>query len=242
MKKQEEWFKVWFNTPYYHILYKDRNYEEAEFFMKNLVSFLKLDTSNYILDLACGKGRHAVFLNQLGFKVMGVDLSEQSIKYAKQFESSTLQFKVQDMRNPFNEKFNAVFNLFTSFGFFEQDKEDIKILKNIKKALKPNGVAVIDFMNAEKVKNNLVSNETKTINNITFNLKRYISGKFIVKEISFFAENKKHTYYEKVKALNLNDINKYLQSVNFKIKHTFGDYQLNSFNQETSDRLILVVE
>lgn len=242
MKKQEEWFKVWFNTPYYHILYKDRNYEEAEFFMKNLVSFLKLDTSNYILDLACGKGRHAVFLNQLGFKVMGVDLSEQSIEYAKQFESSTLQFKVQDMRNPFNEKFNAVFNLFTSFGFFEQDKEDIKILKNIEKALKPNGVAVIDFMNAEKVKNNLVSNETKIIDNITFNLKRYISGKFIVKEISFFVENKKHTYYEKVKALNLNDINKYLQSVNFKIKHTFGDYQLNSFNQETSDRLIIIVE
>lgn len=239
---KKEWFRVWFNTPYYHILYKNRNFEEAEFFIKNLVSHLQLKQNSYILDLACGKGRHAFFLNKLGYKVLGVDLSEQSIQYAKQFENSKLEFAIQDMREPLYKKFDAIFNLFTSFGFFEEDSEDIKILKNIKEGLNKNGVAVIDFMNAEKVKNHLVIKETKVVDTITFNIKRYINGMFIVKEISFFADGEHHIYYEKVKALSLETIHAYLKKVGFRIKHTFGNYQLEEFNKATSDRLILILE
>ena len=82
------WFEDWFNTPYYHILYKDRDYKEAENFISNLTKELKLPTDSSIIDLACGKGRHSVFLNQLGFEVLGVDLSEESILHNKQFENS----------------------------------------------------------------------------------------------------------------------------------------------------------
>ena len=112
----QNWFSSWFDTPYYHILYKDRGYEEAQLFMKNLTSFLELQPGARILDLACGKGRHSIYLNELGYEVTGVDLSPRSIEYARQFENEGLHFKVQCMCKPMTEKFDAVFNLFTSFG------------------------------------------------------------------------------------------------------------------------------
>ena len=142
--KTKDWFTDWFNTPYYHILYKDRNDGEAQLFMKHITTFLNLPKTTHILDLPCGKGRHSVFLNSLGYKVTGGDLAANSIKLAKEFENETLNFKVHDMRAPFNNKYDAVFNLFTSFGYFEDDKEDILILNNIKQGLKKDGVFVIE--------------------------------------------------------------------------------------------------
>ena len=242
MTEKKEWFASWFNTPYYHILYANRDYSEAREFMQNVVAFLALKKDDILLDLGCGKGRHSIFLNSLGFHVVGADLSKNSIQEAKQFENEKLKFIEHDMRNRFNNKYNAILNLFTSFGFFENDKEDIKVLKNIKNGLKPNGIAIIDFMNVKKVIANLVEEETKTIQGITFRINRYVKDGFIVKEINFEAEGKKHTYFEKVKCLDLPKIKSFLHLVDFKIKHTFGNYQLDTYHEETSDRLILVLE
>lgn len=242
MAENKEWFASWFNTSFYHILYKHRDYSEGESFLKNLIAFLNLEKNKLILDLACGKGRHSIYLNSLGFNVIGADLSENSIEYAKQFETETLQFVEHDMRNSFITKFDVILNLFTSFGFFEDDAEDIAILQNIKNGLNPNGIAVIDFMNSKKVVSMLVSEEVLTIDNITFKINRYVKNGFVVKEINFDANGEHHTYFEKVKSLDLAKINSYVNSVGFKIKHTFGDYQLEKFNEETSDRLILVLE
>jgi SAM-dependent methyltransferase len=124
------WFEDWFNTPYYHILYKDRDYKEAENFISNLTKELKLPTHSSIIDLACGKGRHSVFLNQLGFEVLGVDLSEESILHNKQFENSAspkLEFKVHDMRNELypeisEEKVNAVLIFLPVLGILTMKK------------------------------------------------------------------------------------------------------------------------
>ena len=115
-------------------------------------------------------------------------------------------------------------------------------LKNIKKGLNQKGIAVIDFMNAKKVILDLVPEEVQIIEGITFKISRYVKNGFIVKEINFDADGEHHTYFEKIKSLDLTKINSYLDSVGFKIKHTFGNYQLDSFNEETSDRLILVLE
>ena len=150
MTKNKEWFASWFDTSYYHILYSHRDYSEAREFMQNIVAFLQLQKGDLLLDLGCGKGRHSIFLNSLGFHVTGADLSKNSIKEAKKFENDTLKFIEHDMRNPFNTKYNAILNLFTSFGFFENDADDIAILKNIKNGLKPEGIAIIDFMNVKK--------------------------------------------------------------------------------------------
>ena len=242
MNKKTEWFASWFDTSYYHILYKHRDDTEAQEFIKNVVSFLKIKKEAKLLDLACGKGRHSIFLNQLGYNVVGADLSKNSINIAKEFENDSLYFEEHDMRNSFQSRFDVILNLFTSFGFFEDDNEDIKILQNIKNGLNLNGIAIIDFMNSKKVIKNLVPEEIQKIDGITFKLNRYIENGFIVKEINFDADGEHHTYFEKVKCLDLTKINLYLDSVGFKIKHTFGNYQLDTFNEDTSDRLILVLE
>ena len=240
--EKKDWFTDWFNTSYYHILYKDRNDADAQLFMKNITEFLALPKSAHILDLPCGKGRHSVFLNSLGYKVTGADLSENSILHAKQFENDYLSFKVHDMRVPFVYTYDAVFNLFTSFGYFDDDNEDISILQNIKNGLNANGVFVFDFLNPEKVKLNLVKNETKIVENITFNIKREIKNGFILKHISFFADGKNHSYTEKVKYLNLEKMTSFLNKVGFSVENIFGDYHLNKYNSEISDRLIIVAK
>ena len=149
------WFEDWFNTPYYHILYKDRDFVEAENFITNLTQELQLPNPSKIIDLACGKGRHSVFLNQLGYNVLGVDLSEESIHHNKNFEvenAPKLEFKVHDMRdelypNVSKEKVNAVFNLFTSFGYFDDDNDDRKVFQSVKNTLEKDGIFILDFLN-----------------------------------------------------------------------------------------------
>lgn len=239
---QKDWFTDWFNTPYYHILYKDRNDEDAQLFMKNITEFLALPKSTHILDLPCGKGRHSVYLNSLGYKVTGGDLAENSIKTAKKSENKTLSFKVHDMRQPFNNQYDAVFNLFTSFGYFEDDKEDLLILQNIKKGIKNNGYFVFDFLNAALVKANLVAEEIKIVDDITFNITREIIDGFIIKNISFFADNEQHSYTERVKYLDETKMTSFFNKVGFTITNVFGDYSLTNFDPQTSNRLILVAK
>lgn len=242
MTKTNEWFASWFDSEYYHILYKDRDYNEAELFMQNLVSHLQLPKGAHILDLACGKGRHSVYLNKIGFKVTGVDLSKNSIAYAKQFQNPNLQFKVHDMRNPFLETYDAVFNLFTSFGYFNDDQTNIKVLKNIENSLKDKGIAVIDFMNVNYVKDHLIEKEQVTKSQIVFDIKRKIKDNKIIKDIQFNVNDEAFHFQEKVQFLTLDTIKKYIDATNLKLKQTFGDYQLNKFDANKSKRLILVLE
>ena len=240
--KKKDWFTDWFNTPYYHVLYKDRNNEEALLFMKNITTFLALPKTTHILDLPCGKGRHSVFLNSLGYQVTGGDLSENSIKYAQEFENDSLNFSVHDMRKPYNNQYNAIFNLFTSFGYFEDDQDDILILQNIKDGLKKDGVFVFDFLNAEFVKATLVAKETKIVDGVTFNITREIKDGFILKNISFFADDENHSYTERVKYLDAKKMKAYFQKVGFTITNIFGNYNLSNFDAQTSKRLILVAK
>ena len=242
MSQKQEWFKAWFDTKYYHILYQDRNDDEAELFMQNLLSFVQLKKNSKILDMPCGKGRHAIFLNSLGYDVTGADLSENSIEHAKIFTNKTLHFEIHDMRQPFKTKFDAIFNLFTSFGYFDEEETNIKVLKNLKKGLKENGVLVVDFMNVNYVKQNLVKEETITKNNIVFNIKRKIKDNFIVKEIRFIADDKEHYFIERVQYLSLATLKNFIKKANLKLKHTFGEYSLTAFDSKKSSRLILILE
>tara|TARA_R100000935_G_C2813066_1_gene155970 strand:+ start:560 stop:1291 length:732 start_codon:yes stop_codon:yes gene_type:complete len=239
-KEKENWYASWFNTPFYHILYKDRDHREAAYFMKQLTSFLKLQPNDEILDLACGKGRHAKFLSKQGFDVTGVDLSKESIEYAKQYENDNLHFAVHDMCEPYPHMFDAVFNLFTSFGYFESEKDNLRTIKAINAELKPNGHGVIDFLNVHLAIKNLVPQEEKTIDGIVFNIEKYVENGYIIKNIRFKHQGEDYFFTERVKALSLENFNEYFNAANVKLKHVFGDYQLNKFDKHTSDRLILI--
>ncbi|TCI94919.1 class I SAM-dependent methyltransferase [Tenacibaculum sp. M341] len=238
----KDWFTSWFDTPYYHVLYKHRNDADAQLFMKNITRFLNLDTTAHIADVPCGKGRHSIYLNSLGYTVTGGDLSKNSIAHAKKFENDKLHFEVWDMRKSIENKYDAVFNLFTSFGYFEDDAEDLSVLKGMKSGLKEDAFLVVDFLNVIKTQQNLVKEEVKEIEGIEFHIKREIKDGFILKHISFFADDRQHNYTEKVKFLDFNKMQRYFTEAGLTIVEVFGDYNLTPFDEQNSNRLIIVAK
>ena len=241
--KNKSWYVDWFNSHYYHILYRDRDDYEARVFIDNLIRLLNIPPHSKILDLACGKGRHAVYMNQKGFDVTGLDLSAKSIAHALRFENPKMEFFVHDMRQPFRiNYYDYVFNLFSSFGYFEKEKDNFDTIKYAVKALKKNGILVLDFMNSNFVISNLIEEEVKTIDNIDFKIKRFIENDFIIKQIDFTDNGKNFSFREKVKALALKDFENYFHSAGLKIIHLLGDYQLNIFDKNNSERLILIAK
>lgn len=239
-KEKNNWYASWFNTPYYHILYKDRDHREAALFMNTLTNYLKLKENDSILDLACGKGRHSKYLYRQGFNVTGVDLSEESIAYAKQYEKPRLHFEVHDMCLPYPKKFDAVFNLYTSFGYFEKEEDNLRTIKAIKSELKSNGYGVIDFLNVDLAIKKLVPSEKKEIGGILFDIEKYVEDGYIIKNIRFNDKGDDYYFTERVKALRLEDFQDYFKKAGVTLKAVFGDYKLNKFDENTSERLILI--
>jgi len=241
---EKEWFSEWFDSPYYHLLYKNRDYREAEIFIDNLLTFLAPPQESSILDLACGRGRHAVFLSQKNFQeVIGIDLSKQSIQFAKTFESQNLKFFEQDMRQVFKEDyFDYIFNMFTSFGYLESDIENLQVLKAATKNLKKTGKLVIDFLNPEKTLADLLPYEVKTIGGISFEIKKYLKNGFIFKEINFSDNGNNYQFFEKLRAFSQENFFDLFQKAELKVLHTFGNYQLQNFDKKNSERMIFIVE
>lgn len=239
-KNSENWFSTWFDSPYYHILYKNRNEEEAQVFMDNVTHYLNMPENGTILDLACGKGRHSIYLNKLGYNVTGVDLSENSIAIANESSNESLRFKTHDMREPTNETYDAVFNLFTSFGYFDTYEDNIKTLKAIKDSINEYGFGVIDFFNADFIIENLVAEETKEIDGITFNIKRFVENKKIIKEIRFSDNGESFYFTEKVSAFTLSDFESMMEEAGIYLLEIFGDYKLKKFYKTQSERLIMI--
>ena len=241
MGNNKEWFADWFDSPYYHILYQKRDMNEAEFFLRNLVKHFNPNPGSKIIDLACGKGRHSIFLNSLGFEVTGVDLSQQSIGSAKEFENEKLHFEVQDLRSlEMKEHFDIALNLFTSFGYFDCFDTNVLVLKQIYSILNPGGFLLIDFFNAKKMIANLVTQESKEIENIQFDIDKELVEGQIIKSIHFMDAGKAYFYQEKVQALELKDFDMFLNKAGFKIIQTFGNYALGAFDEENSERLIII--
>jgi SAM-dependent methyltransferase len=243
MAANKEWFEEWFDSPYYHLLYNNRDDNEARDFINKLLSFLKPEKGSFILDLACGKGRHAKQLADKGFQVTGIDLSEQSIAEAKKFEKEKLQFYVHDMRKLFyTNYFDFAFNFFTSFGYFDCEADNIKTLKAVNKGLKNEGLLVIDFLNVSKAVRNLGTQQRLDREGVVFQTEKKFENGFIVKDIHFEDKGKTYNYQEKVQALTLEHFKKYFSKSNFSIQHIFGNYALDAFNGQDSERLILIAK
>ena len=237
------WFEDWFDSKYYHILYKNRDQQEAENFLTNLNHLEYFKNRSNIIDVGCGKGRHALLLSRIGHNVTGIDLSESSISSAKRHESKNLKFEIADMRKYIRiNSFDIALSLFTSFGYFEDKEDDRKVIKVLNKNLKKNGILIIDFLNSKKVISNLVNSEIRIIDEIKFEIKRQFDRGFIKKNINIY-DNKKHYFFqERVRALTKKDFKKMLDIVGMKIIDIFGDYNLNEFDESNSDRLIIIAK
>ena len=235
-----KWFETWFDSKYYHILYKNRDYLEATRFIDKILKKIKPEKKSFFLDLACGLGRHSIYLNKKGFYVDGMDISKKSLEKAKLNENKKLKFYLKDMRElDVENKYNFVLNLFTSFGYFQNDKDNKKIFINVNRSLKKNGFFIIDFLNAEKIISKPKTYEVKKINNILFKIEKKHNNKFVYKKISITDRKNKYTFTEKVRLINKQKFISYLNDLDIALVDTFGDYNLNNYNVE-SERLILL--
>lgn len=242
MLKTKEWFGEWFDSPYYHVLYKHRDEEEARSFIDHLIQYFEFSENNLILDLACGKGRHAIYLNKKGYNVTGLDLSVHNIEYARKHENRRLHFNIHDMRYPWpGEKFDHILNLFTSFGYFETKGENQQAIAAIASSMKKGGKLLIDFLNPYTVINNLVPEEVKNINGICFHIRKYLEGEYIVKDIRFADDGRSYNFQERVKAIRRVKFMEYFQNAGLELVDLFGDYDLNSYIAQKSDRMIFVL-
>ena len=237
--KKNEWFEDWFNSEYYHLLYQNRSQNEADLFIKNIVQKLKLGPEATVLDLGCGKGRHALKMSSFFNSVHGLDLSKNNIKIANSTKKDNMKFFIGDMRNFYHTtKYDYVFNLFTSFGYFNTTEENLDVLKCIHRQLKKNGHLLVDFLNPDVIRNDKFNSEEKKINDVHFNIEKSISGNFILKKIKIIDGNKQFHFNEKVQLFDLNDFEEMLLKTGYTIHSTFGNYDLENYHTN-SERLIL---
>lgn len=259
---EQKWFESWFDSPYYHLLYDNRNEEEATSFIGELdlvmrELFLPKESPYKILDLACGKGRHSIALHDLGYHVSAVDLSENSIAEASKNTTEGLLFKIADMRNlDFNSEFDAVLNIFTSFGYFDSDEEHNQVIKGAYRALSEGGIFILDYINPNWI--NALFNASplqKQIvekNNVTFELTKkivtnHLSQNHIIKTIHISDDNndiQPMQYEERVRLFSENQLCELFLNNQFHIKSILGleGKKLVNFSaiKEVSERIIFV--
>ena len=242
---QQEWFKNWFDTDYYHELYKDRDHTEASLFIDKLVKKLNPPSNSNMLDIGCGKGRHAIQLANLGFDVTGIDLSKASIEEALRQEKDNLHFYQHDMREIFwINYFDYAFNLFTSFGYFNTKRENNNAIQSIGQSLKKDGKLVVDYLNVHFTEQNMVHQSKELINNVEYTITRWHDEQKFYKKILIEdpALTEAIAFTEVVSKFTLADFDAMLLPHQLQIKNIFGDYQLNSFDANNSPRLIFVAE
>lgn len=242
---EQAWYKEWFNSSFYHKLYFERDENEAESFIKKLIEHLQPAPGSRMLDVACGKGRHSKTLASLGFHVSGIDISEDSIAYAKQFEKDNLEFFVHDMRRPFwGNYFDYAFNFFTSFGYFKTRREHDAAVRTIAKSIKPGGLFVIDYLNVHYSENNMVHNETKEVNGTTYRLLRWHDDEHFFKKIVVDDATLPQSlvYTEKVAKFTLGDFTDMLAFQDMQVQEVFGDYQFHKYDVNKTPRLIIIAK
>ena len=240
MINRDDWFMNWFNSRYYHILYKSRNKNEASDFIKTIISTLSLNPNNSVLDLGCGNGRHSISLSNHFKLVHGIDISSENISLASENKKENLKFFISDMRNfDTNTKYDCIFNLFTSFGYFKKNEDNLKVLKSCYHHLNKNGLLFIDFLNSEQIKKNINGlKESKDISGIRFNIHKQIIDNYVVKNIGIKDWEATYNFQEKVQLFKIKDFKKMFEISGFEIISIYGDYQMNPYELNSS-RLIL---
>jgi SAM-dependent methyltransferase len=237
------WFKDWFNSPYYHQLYFQRDEKEAAAFIHLLLDHLEPSVAARMLDVACGRGRHSKILSAKGFDVSGIDISAESIDFAKQFETEKLHFFRHDMRLPFwINYFDYAFNFFTSFGYFRTEREHYNAIRTISHSLKPKGSFVLDYLNVHYAEEHLVHRFDKEIDGVNYFITKWFDETHFYKKI-IVEDDRLHEpleYTEKVAKFSLGDFNDMLSFYQLQVQEVFGDYQLGPYDVSKSPRLIMI--
>ncbi len=235
--EEADWFEQWFGEDYLRI-YQHRDETEAEHAIELIAANLASREINAVLDVGCGAGRHTKVMVERWWTV-GLDLSMALLRVARK-ESPDAPYVRADMRElPFaDESFDLVVNLFTSFGYFEDDGEHARVLSRLCAATRHGGTFVIDFLNAGQVRRELVPYDERVENGITIEQTRTISpdDRFVEKRIKLRGRDKE--YIERVRLLSERDLERMLAAAGFEVSKLFGDYNGSGWSED-SPRTIL---
>jgi SAM-dependent methyltransferase len=237
------WYENWFGNEYLTV-YSHRDEEEARQLVQLILNSVSLDNNSKIIDLCCGQGRHAHLFAQEGFEVYGFDLSRKLLQVAKyKNENSKNTFFVQaDMRYlPVVHSFDLLLNLFTSFGYFQSDKENLAVFEQFHQALKKGGFFVFDYFNSPYLKEHLVRYHREQIGELMVEQERYIEDSRVEKIIRLNRDGKESTFYESVKMYKPEQILKMMEETGLNVGYIFGDYSGSSLT-ENSERMIVIGE
>jgi len=236
------WYATWFNTPYYHDLYSHRDYHEARGLIQTLCKALGVNQGERALDMACGRGRHAKVLQELGLKTIGIDLSAESIAHAQEMANEDLEFKVGNMLEKIDiAPVHWTFNLFTSFGYFENDEDHQLALNNMAATLLPGGKLVMDYMNAAMIVDQLVPRDTVTTEMATYHITRSVENGYILKNIELSEDGcRLFQFQERVRAFSKTTLQTMLEAAGLLVRSVHGDYDLGEYDEEYSERMIFI--
>lgn len=239
------WYAQWFDRSEYETVYAARNDADASQMIQFIVGTTELKTGSTVLDVACGRGRHARAFARRGYEVTGIDLSPRAIETARRIsrqEGLDITFEEGDMRvAPCTGCFDLVVNLFTSFGYFEDDKDHFRSVRAMAKAMRPDGWLVQDFMNVDQVVADLVPVDERREGALRVVQRRWVEGPRLVKEITLRQVGAPdQVFTESVRLLRLKDFEDMYEAAGLEIQHVLGDAQGNEFTPE-SPRMIMFV-
>ena len=233
-----EWFERWFGQRYLE-LYPHRNDEEARRGVHTLVELASLERGARVLDLACGAGRHLRPLDEAGYAAVGLDLSWPLLVEARGRQPNARLVR-GDMRwLPFRSgAFDAVASFFTSFGYFATPAEDLLVAAEIRRLLRPGGVFVLDFMNADRVADRLVPCDVQMVGGATITQRRTIENGVVIKQITVEREGDREEFEERVRLYGRDALERLLTDSGLRTDRALGDYAGEEFGSD-SPRLIL---
>jgi SAM-dependent methyltransferase len=233
------WFKTWFGTRYYALLYGHRDEQDAQMWVDAIVAKWELAPGSALLDIGCGRGRHAGLFAKAGMRVTGLDISEDSIQEARS-AWPMVDFHVHDMRHTFAEdRFDAAVCLFTTLGYFDALEDDLAVLRAAHDALRPGGQLVIDFMNTPKVLATLVGEETQEREGVHFRISRAVEDGVVVKRITVTDAGHSSEFEERVQALTPSMLEMMAEDVGFIVEGRTDGPKSVPFEAERSERYVL---
>jgi len=237
------WYREAFGRHYLEV-YAHRDDESARREVEFAADALGLTPGDHVLDLACGAGRHSRALASIGCRVVGMDLSPELLASARR-EAGGPAYVRGDMRSlPFSRVFEVVCQFFTSFGYFEDSREDESVLAEVQRVLRPEGRYLFDYLNAERVVAGLVPESTDQMGRFTLHQRRRITpdGTRVEKEVvireggAILSE-----YTESVRLYTEDDIRGMMSRSGLTPLRLYGDLAGAPFTSD-SERLVVVAE
>ncbi len=238
----EPWYVQGFGEHYLE-LYAHRNEREAALALGLLDMAGLKPGPGRILDLACGGGRHLAGLGRLGFRAVGLDLSEPLLKEARGRLRPGLSLLRGDMRHlPFRDRsLDGALSMFTSFGYFRDDRDNWRMPEELARILVPGGWFLFDFLNRSSVERGLTRNSQRESERWTAREERRVEADRVIKQVEIRPKQggaPPIRYEESVRLFRPDELSEGLAQRGFRQEACWGDYRGDAFDAETSPRFI----